>query len=172
MRPYHQSNATATRKQSACQHRYSSRIKRDNAREIIFVEENIVVCWFARSEQPCVTIKIIVELYRADNIRVYDRPWEAVIIFVAISMRNREEDHFVVFANDDECDCGIKIKFGTCICWSVGGGEDAKVRDMIRNAISAKNEGDERTSDMAELFVNNRFELAFGDAILSKHMSG
>ena len=125
------------------------------------------MCRFACAEQPCVTIKIVVELDRADNIRIYDRPWEAVIVLVTISMRNREEDHFVVFANNNECDCGIKIKFITCICRSVGG-EDTKVRDMIRNAITAKNVGDERTSDMAELFFNNRLEFTFGDAILKE----
>ena len=124
------------------------------------------MCRFARAEQACVAIKIIVKFYRADNIRVYNRAWEAVIVLVTISVRNREEDHFVVFSNDNECDCGIKIKFITCICRLVGGGEDAKVRDMIRNAITAKNVGDERTSDMAELFVNNRLEFTFGDAIL------
>ena len=153
---------------SARQHRYSSRIKRDNARKIIFIEENIVVCQFACAEQPCVAIKIVVELYRADNIRIYDRPWEAVIVLVAISMRNREEDHFVVFANNNESNCWIKIKFVTCICRLVGGGEDAKVRGMIRNAITARNVGDERTSDVAELFVNNRLEFTIGDAILKE----
>lgn len=126
------------------------------------------MCRFARAEQACVAIKIIVKFYRADNIRVYDRAWEAVIVLVTISMRNREEDHFVVFANNNECDCGIEIKFIACICRSVGGGEDAKVGGMIRNAITAKNVGDERTSDMAELFFNNRLEFTFGDAILKE----
>jgi len=103
--------------------------------EIIFVKEKIIVGWFACAEYARVTVEIVITLDWANNVRVYNRAWDAVIVLVAISIRNWEENHFVVFANDDESNSGIEIKFIACL------------------------------SDAAELFANNRLEFTFGDAI-------
>jgi hypothetical protein len=118
-----------------------SRIERDNAREIIFVKENIIVGRFTRAEQTRVTVEIVIKLDWADNVRVYNRAREAVIVLVAIGIRNREENNFVVFANDNESNCGIKIKFIACLCRFVGDGEEAEVGEIIRNTNTTRNAG-------------------------------
>jgi hypothetical protein len=72
----------------------------------------------------------------------------------------------VVFANDNESNCGIKIKLIACLCRFVGDGEEAEVGEIIRNTKTTRNAGDGHTPDVAEFFVNNSLEFTFGDAIL------
>ena len=67
--------------------------------------------WFARAEQARVAVEVIVELDWADNIRVYDRARAAVVVLVAIGTRSREEDHFVVLANNDESNNWFELEF-------------------------------------------------------------
>ena len=152
--------------QSIRQRRYSRVESRDNAREIIFVKEKIIVGWFACAEYARVTVEIVITLDWANNVRVYNRAWDAVIVLVAISIRNREENHFVVFANDDESNGGTEIKFIACLCRFIGDGEEAEVGNIIRNTNTTRNAGDGHTSDAAELFANNRLEFTLRDAIL------
>ena len=98
--------------------------------------------WFARAEYARVAIEIVIKFDWAHNVRVYNRAWDAVIVPVSIGIRNREENHFVVFSNDDESDGWIKIKFITRICRFVGDGEEAEVGDIIRNTNATRNATD------------------------------
>lgn len=78
--------------------------------------EKVIMGWFARAEYARVAVEVVIRLDWADNVRVYNRARDTVIVPVAISIRNWEEDHFVVFANNDESNRRIKIKFITSIC--------------------------------------------------------
>lgn len=76
-------------------------LRERDAREVILVNEDVIVSWFARAEQARVAIKVVVELDWADHVRVYDRAREAVLVPVAVGVRSGEKDHFVVLADDD-----------------------------------------------------------------------
>ena len=54
-------------------------------------------------------VEVIVELDWADDIRVYDCAWAAVVVLVAVA--RGEEDHFVVLANDNKGDGWAEIEF-------------------------------------------------------------
>ena len=54
-----------------------------NVREVILVDENVVVSWLARAEQPCVAIEIIAS-NRTHHIRVYNHARAAVPFLVLV----------------------------------------------------------------------------------------
>jgi hypothetical protein len=89
---------------------------RNNAREVILVNENIEVSWLARAEQACVAVKVIIILYWAHDISVDDRARAAVSFLVTVKRRLREEDHFVLLGNNNKSDRGIEIKASACVC--------------------------------------------------------
>ncbi|SRR6266436_4698829 len=72
--------------QSIRQCRYSRVQSRKNARKVILINEDVVVCWLARAEYACMAIEIKVCLDWTDHIRVYDRAWAAVPFRVAVAI--------------------------------------------------------------------------------------
>ena len=88
----------------------------NNVREVILVNEDVVVSWLARAEQACMAIEIIIVFNRAHHIRVYDRARVAVPFLVTVTFGPREKDHFVVLGNDYMCDRGVEVKACTCVC--------------------------------------------------------
>jgi hypothetical protein len=73
------------------------------------------VSWLARAEQASMAVEIIVSFNWAHDIGVYDRA-RATVPFVTVTIGPREEDHFVVLRNNNECDCGFESKSCTCVC--------------------------------------------------------
>ena len=77
-------------------------------REIVLIEQDIIVCGLARAEYPLVTAQIKVPLDRARHDRIYDRPRRTIRVARRLAAFGDgglgEEDEFVLFANDDECD--------------------------------------------------------------------
>jgi hypothetical protein len=136
----------------------------NNVREVILVEEDVVVSWLARAEQACMAIEIIIVFNRTHHIRVYNRARVAVPFSVTIAFGPREEDHFVVLGNDNMCDRGVEVKARTCVC------ELAVVREreiLFGARIRRKGEKERgRTSYEIELFLDNCSEFSFRDAIL------
>jgi hypothetical protein len=136
----------------------------NNAREVILIKKNIVVSWLARAEQAGVTVEIIICFHRTHDIGVYDRARVAVPFLVTVTIRNREEDYFVFLGNDNKCDRGAEVKSRSCVC----GLAVVKRRERSLGARTRGKMGKGRglTSDEVELFVDNRSEFSFRNAIL------
>jgi hypothetical protein len=82
----------------------------NNTREVILVNENVVVSWLARAEQACVAVEVIVRFNGAHDIGVYDRARAAVPFCVTDTIAPREEGYFVVLGNDNKRYCGFETK--------------------------------------------------------------
>ena len=50
----------------------------NNAREVILVNEKIIVSWLASAEQACMAVQVIISFYRTHDIGIYDRARVAV----------------------------------------------------------------------------------------------
>ena len=81
-------------------------------REIVLVEQDIVVCGLARAEYPLVAAQIKVPLDRARHDRIYDCPRRTVrVAWRLAAFRDGclgKEDKFVFFADYDERDGRIE----------------------------------------------------------------
>ena len=86
----------------------------NNAREVVFIEENIVVSRLACAKQTCVAVEVVIAFNWAHNIRVYDCARATVPIIVTVAIGTREEDNFVGFSDDNKSDCGVEIESCTC----------------------------------------------------------
>ena len=81
-------------------------------REIVLVEQDIVVCGLARAEYSLVAAQIKVPLDRARHDRIYDCPRRTVRVARRLAAFGDgglgEKDKFVFFADDDKCDGRIE----------------------------------------------------------------
>ena len=84
------------------------RVGLGGVREIVLVEQDIVVCGLARAEYPLVAAQIKVPFHRARHDRIYDCPRRTVRVARRLAAFSDgslgEEDKFVFFADDDKCD--------------------------------------------------------------------
>jgi hypothetical protein len=71
----------------------------------------------------------------------------------------------VVLADHDESNRGVEIKDCACACVGSRGSIAAQTQGEAINA------GVARTSNEAELCIDNRLEFSFRDTILGKHTS-
>ena len=81
-------------------------------REIVLIEQDIIVCGLARAEYPLVAAQIKVPLDRARHDSIYDCPRRTVrVAWRLAAFRDGglgEKDKFVFFADDDKCDGRIE----------------------------------------------------------------
>lgn len=81
-------------------------------REVVLVQQDIIVSGLARAEYPLMTAQIKVPLDRARHDRIDDRPRRTVGVARRLAAFGDggfgEKDKFVLFADNDERDGGIE----------------------------------------------------------------
>jgi hypothetical protein len=127
-----------------------SRINEDDARELVLVEEYVVVCRFARAEYPCVAQKVVVRFDSASDICVDDHARMAVPAAVGVGVGGGKEHDFT---DDNKRDRRLEAQF--CACTYRQGRRLGTYGDRKR----------ECTSNVDELLRDNCREFAFRDAI-------
>jgi hypothetical protein len=88
----------------------------NNARDVILVNEKVVLSRLVRAEQACVAVEVIIDFNWTHNIGVYDHARAAVPTPVTVVIGPREEGHFVLLGNDNKCDRGFETKSCTFFC--------------------------------------------------------
>jgi hypothetical protein len=71
--------------------------------------------WLARAEQACVAVEVVISLYWAHDIRVYDRSRATVATPVTIAIGTREKHNLVRFGNNNQGDRGAETESCTCV---------------------------------------------------------
>ena len=133
----------------------------NNARELIFIEKDVVVSWLARAQQASVAVQIVVCFDGAHDIGVNDRARQAVPFLVSVAIGCGKEDHFVLLRNDNKSYLGVEVKSCTCFCGPA----------IVRISLGARargkgGKGRGRTSDGRKFCPDNCSEFSFRDAIL------
>jgi hypothetical protein len=84
-----------------------------HAREVVLVEQDIIVRRLARAEYPLVTAQIKVPLDRARHDRIDDGARRTVRVARCLAAFGDgglgEKDEFVLFADDDESDGRVEV---------------------------------------------------------------
>ncbi len=80
----------------------------DDIRESILVDENVVMCRTAGTEQAAVTLQIKVEFDGIHNVAVDDCASGAISAPISLVFRAREEANMVALADNNKCYGGFK----------------------------------------------------------------
>lgn len=89
---------------------------KNDARELILVDENVIVSWLAGTEQARVAVEIEIVFDWTHDVRVDDRARDAIPVLATVPSGSGEEYDLVLLSNHDQCDRGVEIQLCTCAC--------------------------------------------------------